>query len=347
MTKLISTITISALALAVSILSGCQKHDDNFTHTRKRIASGVSYEQLQRPKLAQQEPLSIHVLTVDPSKASMDIVLAQDKVLGKETTSSMATRSKASAAINGGFFIMQGAYRGDVDGFFSKDGKILSEPAEKRSSFGFCTTPKGQKTFFEQFELKSFIPQDGGNPIQIDGINRKPKEGESILLTDEMGEGATIDQDMSVILGNGTSGSDIEHNLKSLRSGSNFPIENCSFTSAGPTLILNGKVINDYTPESPKFAGDFVAKPHPRTAVGQKKDGTLLFVVVDGRQPKSSVGMTLPELAKFMKELGAYNAYNLDGGGSSTMVIENVIVNNPSDEKGERPTSDAIIVKSK
>lgn len=347
MTKLLSIIAISALALTASMLSGCQRHDDNFTHTRKRIASGVTYERLQRSKATQQEPLNIHVLEVDPTNATMDLVLAHDKVLGNETTSSMATRSEAIAAINGGFFVMKGDYAGDLDGFFVQDGTILSEPSEKMSSLGFCTTPKGQEAVFEQFQLQSTIAPGDGELINIDGINRKPNEGETVLLTEELGGSATITPDMSVIIGNNASGSDIKHGLTSLRSGKAFPVEKCSFTSAGPTLILNDKIVQDYTPESPKFAGEFVNKRHPRTAVGQREDGTLLFVVVDGRQPLLSVGMTLQELAKFMKDLGAVNAYNLDGGGSSTMVVENTIVNSPSDRDGERPTSDAIIIKSR
>jgi exopolysaccharide biosynthesis protein len=337
---------VAIIALCCIAFAGCQKCDDGLTHTRKKIASGITYEQLQRPKRPGQEPLNVHVLTVDPSKASMEIVLAKDTVLGKETTTSMASRTNASAAINGGFFIMKGAYRGDLDGFFAQNGIILSDPAEKRSSFGFCATPKGQEPVFEQFELKSFVPSENGEIIRIDGINREPKQGETILLTEKMGDTARIEQDMSVIVGNGTSGEDIKFDLRSLRSGKSFPIERCSFTSAGPTLILGGKIVEDYTSESPKFVGDFVDKPHPRTAVGQEKDGTLLFVVVDGRQPNLSVGMTLPELAKFMKELGAVDAYNLDGGGSSTMVVENRIVNSPSDRSGERPLSDAIVIIS-
>ena len=61
---------------------------------------------------------------------------------------------------------------------------------------------------------------------------------------------------------------------------------------------------------------------HPRTAIGYSKNGKFLYlVVVDGRQPFYSQGMTLAELAKLMIDLGAHDAMNLDGGGSSTMVI--------------------------
>jgi exopolysaccharide biosynthesis protein len=76
--------------------------------------------------------------------------------------------------------------------------------------------------------------------------------------------------------------------------------------------------------------------------LGVTKDGHVLLVVVDGRQA-GSVGLTLLELAYLMQELGSENALNLDGGGSSEMVINNKIVNAPSDGH-ERPLGDAFIV---
>lgn len=86
---------------------------------------------------------------------------------------------------------------------------------------------------------------------------------------------------------------------------------------------------------------------HPRTAIGISRDGRkLYFAVVDGRQV-GSVGVTLDELANLMVRLGAYDAINLDGGGSSTMVVNGRIVNSPSDLTGERPVSNAIIVSMK
>jgi len=69
-----------------------------------------------------------------------------------------------------------------------------------------------------------------------------------------------------------------------------------------------------------------------------------MLVTVDGRQPKKSVGMTIEELAVLMTGLGCVEAINLDGGGSTTMVINGRVVNNPSDATGERPISDALLV---
>ena len=125
-------------------LAGCHTSDDGFTRRRTSVAPGIKYEHYHRTKTMEQEPLDIHVLAVDPSKTSLKLMLAKDQVLGKEKTTAMAARANAIAAINGGFFIINGDYQGDLDGFFVQDGVILSDPVERRSSFGFCTTPKGQ-----------------------------------------------------------------------------------------------------------------------------------------------------------------------------------------------------------
>ena len=85
---------------------------------------------------------------------------------------------------------------------------------------------------------------------------------------------------------------------------------------------------------------------HPRTAVGFSKDSTkIFFVVVDGRQ-STSAGMTLPELAELMLNVGSYNAINLDGGGSSTIYVDGEIKNNPSDGI-ERAVSNSILIIEK
>jgi hypothetical protein len=96
---------------------------------------------------------------------------------------------------------------------------------------------------------------------------------------------------------------------------------------------------------NPNYA--FVYNRHPRTAIGINQDTTKLFLVtVDGRQA-SSLGMNLYELADLMLQISVYQGINLDGGGSTTMVIRNEVVNSPSDASGERPVSNALLVVSK
>jgi hypothetical protein len=83
---------------------------------------------------------------------------------------------------------------------------------------------------------------------------------------------------------------------------------------------------------------------HPRSALGISRDSaTLYLVAVDGRQ-ETSVGMTLEELADAMIAVGAYEAMNLDGGGSTALVVGDSIVNTPSDTSGERPVGNVVAV---
>lgn len=83
---------------------------------------------------------------------------------------------------------------------------------------------------------------------------------------------------------------------------------------------------------------------HPRSALGISRDSATLYVVaVDGRQ-QASVGMTLEELADAMIALGAYEAMNLDGGGSTALVVRDSIVNTPSDTSGERPVGNVVAI---
>lgn len=94
-----------------------------------------------------------------------------------------------------------------------------------------------------------------------------------------------------------------------------------------PLLVADGNLIEDYSSE--QTLESFLIKNHPRTAVGIKGTGEWVFVVVDGRFFGFLGGMPIKELAEFMLEMGCTNALNLDGGGSSTMVLEGQVVNEP------------------
>jgi hypothetical protein len=109
----------------------------------------------------------------------------------------------------------------------------------------------------------------------------------------------------------------------------------------GPWLVRDGKVALDGVEEG--FSRkEFVEQRHPRTAAGVTASGELLLVTVDGRQAFSR-GVSLSELAQYMLRLGAVRAINLDGGGSTTMVVRGLYVNGPSD--GEpRAVADALLV---
>jgi hypothetical protein len=107
-----------------------------------------------------------------------------------------------------------------------------------------------------------------------------------------------------------------------------------------PELLDSGARVGDLAVgERPTFA----ASRHPRTAVGYDvEERRLWMVVVDGRQPPYSAGMTLPELTVLLEALGVEEGINLDGGGSSVMVVLGRAMNHPSDEAGERPVVNAL-----
>jgi exopolysaccharide biosynthesis protein len=91
-----------------------------------------------------------------------------------------------------------------------------------------------------------------------------------------------------------------------------------------------------------KLSGQaFVQAKHPRTLIGLDRQGFIWLVVVDGRQPASG-GMSFADLQRLADRLELTDALNLDGGGSSTMVVRGKIVNRPSDGAGPRAVSDAI-----
>jgi len=108
-----------------------------------------------------------------------------------------------------------------------------------------------------------------------------------------------------------------------------------------PQLIKNCKI--DITWEQEKTTKAFVETRHPRTAVAKLKDGKFLMITVDGRS-ESSGGIGLQDLAEYLLSLGATDAMNLDGGGSTTMFLDGKVVNHPSDKEGERKVGDAILV---
>ena len=112
-------------------------------------------------------------------------------------------------------------------------------------------------------------------------------------------------------------------------------------TNGVPQLIKDGKI--DITWEQEKATRSFVETRHPRTAVAKLKDGKFLMMTVDGRS-ESSGGIGLQDLAEYLLSLGAIDAMNLDGGGSTTMFLDGKVVNQPSDKEGERKVSDAILV---
>ena len=112
----------------------------------------------------------------------------------------------------------------------------------------------------------------------------------------------------------------------------------------GPVLLQNGeiKITNN---EELKFTGKAIEDKHPRTAIGYTDDGRLIVMVIQGRFLGIAEGATLIQEAKLLKDLGCVEALNLDGGGSSCMLINGKETIKPSDKEGERAVPAVFIIK--
>ncbi len=109
--------------------------------------------------------------------------------------------------------------------------------------------------------------------------------------------------------------------------------------AAGPILIKNGRIW--VTADQEVFFGTSIPDVHPRTAAGRTDEGDLIVMVVDGRQTVSR-GVSLEELAQLMLDVGAVDALNLDGGGSSTLVVNGVLLNRPTGGVFQREVMSAL-----
>lgn len=114
--------------------------------------------------------------------------------------------------------------------------------------------------------------------------------------------------------------------------------------SFGPALLEDGEIVAglDHVEIDTNFGNHSIQGANPRTGIGIIDANHFIFVVVDGRSAGYSRGVTLTEYAQIFKDLGCTTAYNLDGGGSSTLYFMGRVVNNPLGKNQERGTSDIL-----
>ncbi|MFH0735936.1 MAG: phosphodiester glycosidase family protein [bacterium] len=113
-----------------------------------------------------------------------------------------------------------------------------------------------------------------------------------------------------------------------------------------PKIVYDGKAIENYVGLEGLTSTKFIGK-NPRTAIGYNKTKDKIYIVaIDGRDAEHSVGITLPKLALYLVSIGCYSAVNFDGGGSTTMVLRDSVVNCPTDFTGERKVHNALFVCS-
>ena len=128
------------------------------------------------------------------------------------------------------------------------------------------------------------------------------------------------------------------------------PARALDVVNGGPRLLRAGRLDipavaeGFHRPEDPEFFYRFGVRRNPRTLAGTGWNGRLILVAVEGRRPGSSIGASFEESARIMRALGAHNAVNLDGGGSTGMTLGSGLVTRPSDATGERPIGDALVI---
>ena len=348
----------------------------------KIIQDGIEYAEMTRE--IDKQPVKMNLLRLDLAKVRLDVVHALDAAISTETVSSMSARHGALAAINAGFFRLdKSIFAGDASGVLMIDGKLLSESYAGRIELRIFNGRNKTEVGFTKTNTVPAL-RIGNQDFDASGINRERKTDELILFTPEFNRTTLTDTNgLEIIVQRGkiiwisdgkgsnfipengivvsASGKYRETLLEKIKIGDSvflgtrlYPVksETVSETSKPssnledivggvPQLIKNGKI--EITWQEEKTSKSFVETKHPRTAVAKLKDGKFLMITVDGRS-EASGGIGLQNLAEILLELGATDAMNLDGGGSTTMFLSGKIVNHPSDKEGERKVSDAILV---
>jgi hypothetical protein len=219
------------------------------------------------------------------------------------------------------------------------------------------TRPNAALTCTDASELVLLSPSYGARPPREGGVEAVLRDG-TVARVRGPGTGL-VPRDGLLLTGTGDAARFLRNaalprsrvDLDLTPTAAGRPLDLAQLTlvvGGGPRLLRGGRVTVSARaegfapPQVPGFFGTFVAARQPRTLAGVRADGTILLVTVDGRRPGWSAGMTLPEAARLMRSLGARDALNLDGGGSSTMTVRGEVVNRPSDRGGERAVSDGV-----
>ncbi|MCX6549460.1 MAG: phosphodiester glycosidase family protein [Acidobacteria bacterium] len=329
-------------------------------------------------------PVAVQMLRLDPARIDLRSTLAQDRVMQLETVSDMAARVGAIAAINAGFFVVKngdpagvlevgdelvsdaGLTRGAV-GIIRQAGRPLKLVFDRigasvslRFRAGgeeFTYDVDGIDTTRVRGKLMLYTPRFGpdsdmagtgvewqlaGAPLKV--VERRPNAGRTPIPRNGivLSFGGTVLPTALERLDRGQRVT-IEPRVQSLLG--TLPeqwLDAQDIVGGAGLLMYHGRVLTDWTDE--QLRAGFNTERHPRTMIGTSKSGAIWLVTVDGRNPETSLGMSFAELQALALKLNLFNALNLDGGGSTTMVVNGKIVNHPSDATGPRRVSDGLVV---
>ena len=343
------------------------------------LMPGVTYE--KRLQFTRFGPMRLHILSApkpDGALYKVQPVLSNGAVVGRERVTSMqrrAEQSSTTAGVNGDLFTW-------ADGIPSsgliQDGVLKTTPHPKRSMVGVDT---GGNLRVERIAMLATW-QGAGPRRGVHLLNRPPGPNGTTLYTPAYGTAtpansgvveavlspfpaATPNADLvGFVTENRRGGTPIPPGGAVLAAkgtqGQRLAIEAAGgqlvtvrlvlrpdwrdvpeALGGGPILVRAGKPIFRAAED---FGTDHLNRRHPRTAVGQRADGRIIMLVVDGRRPGYSAGMTNFELAQAMIKLGAVTASGLDAGGSSTMAFDGQLLSRPSDTGGERLVAESLLV---
>jgi hypothetical protein len=369
------------LLFLLCLLSACRSGDDRGLGSPSPIAPGVAlYHIFDQSLLDPAGPIGVQVLRIDPQRVRLRSALAQGKIVGTETVSAMAERHGAIAAINAGFF----APNGDPLGLLQVDGELVSDTARPRGAIAVDVDANGRtRLLFDVVTAQARLVLDDGQDVPIAGVDTVRHRGKLMLFTPKYHEHTDtaangiewviagsppavrerrVDAGSTPIPADGFvlsfGGLEPPPPLDRLDVGARVRIERRFATRHGTPpsawadsdhliggaglLVRDGQPVAEWAIED--LRPGFTTERHPRTIVGTDSTGDLWLVTIDGRNAQLSVGMTFAELQRLARRLKLVNALNLDGGGSTTMVVRGAVVNHPSDPTGPRKVSDALLV---
>ncbi len=256
--------------------------------------------------------------------------------------------SQFAVTENGKLAIEQFVFTGDLilpDGSIEKINRINSYPDS--NSIMLYNSFQGEQTP---------IAPNNWNVIETNLVPVKKSNDTSIFIVSapfQQGGNCKINGNEFVLSANGHYSYYLEREIKvgdTIKTVIKFNphISNLrSLVGGWPRLVVDGKSMLKTNQSLEGVFPRFSKNRHPRTGIGFSKDSTtIFFITIDGRQ-KSSRGMNLEEFADLMIDEGVYQGLNFDGGGSTTMIVDNQIVNSPSDETGERAVGNCLVLIKK
>ena len=326
------------------------------------VALGVKHIKLT--KTINGRPVRINVVEINQKlnpNLQINPQLSSSRLASKSTITTLARKNNSLVAINGTYFKPQ---TGVPLGTLMINGKIYTGPIYNRVAMGIFD----EGFDMARLELNAQVKSFKGN-LKVDNINQpRMLSTHVIVYTPEWGSfappspkyGKQIAVENGKIVSIGTQTMPIPHNgyvivgpderLSKLYRAKHVDLDIKTIPnwdnvkhiiSGGPYLVKNGEVFVDMTEQKLGAIGG----KNPRTAIGYTQDGNFIMVAVDGREG-ASVGLTLKELAWFMKSIGCINAMNLDGGGSTVMYVNGRVVNMPK-VKGGIALSNALTIDLK